>query len=82
MKPKEAGFDGEKGVNLNIPHMKGGGVYCLRRGKKPPIENLKRPFNNQLCWYYPDGQDPKLLYCNDGGEWFDLSFEPVNVEEL
>jgi hypothetical protein len=81
MKPKEAGFDGYKGLKLGLPDMPDGGILHLRRGKTSPLKS-ETPMNNMLVWYYPDGQDPKLLYCNDGGEWFDLSFEPINVEEL
>lgn len=82
MKPIEAGFDGAEGINMGIPHlMKGGGIYRLIRGKTNPMD-AKRSFSNMLIWHYPDGQDPKLLFCNTGGEWFDLTFDPINLKDL
>jgi len=74
MKPTEAGFDGEKGLNLNFPSLKA--VYKLRRGKKPP-EPDKHNLKNQLLWYYPEGSEAKLLYCNNNNELFELEFIPV-----
>ena len=76
MKPTEVGFDGRKGVNLNIPHMSDGGVYKLRSGKTP-LQPEQYNYKNQLLWYYPDDEEPVLYYCNSNNELFKLDFIPV-----
>lgn len=76
MKPTEAGFDGAKGISLNHPSMNDGGILKLRRGKtmlNPKEHNLR----NQLLWLYPDGEEAKLLYCNDDNQLFELTFIPL-----
>ena len=76
MKPTEAGFDGAKGISLNHQSMTDGGIFKLRRGKtmlNPKEHNLR----NQLLWLYPDGEDAKLLYCNDDNQLFELTFTPL-----
>jgi hypothetical protein len=78
MTPSEANFDGARGVNLNyssMPNMPKGGTYQLRRGKKAPVGNPD--FRNQLVWWYPDEHPAQLLYCNDEGTWFNLTFSPT-----
>lgn len=78
MKPLEAGFDGAKGVSLGEPDV----LYNLMRGKTPPKDCPNTNFKNQLCWYYPDEENTKLLYCNSDGDWFELTFEPINIATL
>lgn len=82
MKPLEAGFDGAKGISLGMPHLKDGGKYILKRDSRSPLEFPTTNFRNQLIWYYPEGKDPTLFFCNNDGEWFDLSFTPVTLGEL
>jgi hypothetical protein len=77
MKPSEAGFNGEKGINLNNRTMIDGGFYCLRRSKTMKPEPEKYNFKNQLLWYYPDNEDAKLYYCNENNQLFELDFVPV-----
>ena len=71
MNPQEAGFDGAKGISLNISR---GGVYKLRRGASLPWKT-QGDFENQLIWL--ESTPPRLLYCNSDGEWFELSFTPI-----
>jgi hypothetical protein len=78
MKPQEAGFDGDKGINLNISSMVDGGIAKFRRSKTMKPEPNKYNFKNQLVWYYPDNEDAKLYYCNEDNQLFELDFIPVN----
>lgn len=82
MNPLEAKFNGAEGICLGQPHMKDGGIYRLKRDRRSPLDFPKMSFKNQLIWHYPDGQDPKLLFCNRDGEWFNLSFSPIDLESL
>ena len=83
MKPTEAGFDGARGVNMNHPSMLDGGLFQLRRGKTP-LQPEKYNLKNQLLWYYPDGEDAVLYYCNENNQLFVLDFIPAEkyVENL
>jgi hypothetical protein len=76
MKPIEAGFNGEVGINLNIPSMIDGGIYKLRRGSTPPWMTDVN-YKNQLMWQ--QSTPPKLLYCNSNNQWFELDFIPINL---
>ena len=75
MKPTEAGFDGEKGISLNIPGMMNG-VYKIRRGSTPPWMTPSN-YKNQLMWQQTT--PPRLLFCNSNNEWFELDFIPINT---
>ena len=75
MTPNEAGFDGEKGLNLNMSHLPDGGIYKLRRGSTPPW-TFKANFKNQLMWQQIT--PPRLLYCNSDNQWFELDF--IHIE--
>ena len=75
MTPSEAYFDGARGINLNNSSMPNGGTYKLRRGKKAPVGDSD--FRNQLVWWNPDEHPAQLLYCNDEGPWFNLTFFPT-----
>lgn len=72
----EAGFDGAKGIRMNFPSLKDGGIYRLRRGPTDPRQ-LDGDYREQLIWYMPEDQDPELWWCNANNEWFLLSFEPM-----
>lgn len=76
MGPIDAGFDGEKGINMNHPSMTDGGLLKLRRGKTP-LQPNKYNYKNQLLWYYPDNEEPILYYCNSNNQLFKLDFIPV-----
>ena len=68
MEPSRAGFDGTNGIRIAS-----GQIYKLKRGSTvpdPEVANLK----NQLLWFSPEGKDPKLLYCNDENQLFELDF--------
>ena len=68
MEPSRAGFDGANGITLAS-----GRIYSLKRGSTvpdPEVANLK----NQLLWFNPEGKNPKLLYCNDENQLFELDF--------
>ena len=78
MKPQEAGFDGAKGINLNIPSMPDGVFHKLRRSPTVKPDPKKHNIKNQLLWYYPDNEDAKLYYCNEDNQLFELDFIPVN----
>ncbi len=74
MTPTEANFDGAKGICLNNPHMPDGGILKLRRGAgRAPSGSCK----NQLIWYTPKDTEPRLLYCDDYDNWYELSFTPI-----
>ena len=75
MKPIEAGFNGEVGINLNIPSTNGG-IYKLRRGSTPPWMTDVN-YKNQLMWQ--QSTPPRLLYCNSNNQWFELDFIPINL---
>jgi len=57
--------------------MEDGGIFQLRRGKKP-LQPDKYNLKNQLLWYYPDDEDAKLYYCNENNQLFELDFIPVS----
>ena len=78
MKPTEIGFDGAKGINLNNPSMIDGGFFNLRRGTKKP-DKIKYNYRNQLLWYMPENEEPKLLYCNENNKMFELEFKPIEL---
>lgn len=73
MKPSEVGFDGVRG--LAIPN---GTLYKLTRGKNVP-DVVRQDFKNQLLWFYPENQDPKLIYCNQNNQLFELDFVPTET---
>ena len=73
MKPSEVGFDGVRG--LGIPNDT---LYKLRRGKNVP-DVVKHDFKNQLLWFYPENQDPNLIYCNQNNQLFELDFVPTET---
>jgi len=77
MKPTEAGFDGARGISLNMRSMTKGGVFRLRRGKGVPNVEKSDNLRNQLLWIMPDDADARLLYCNDNDELFELAFIPL-----
>lgn len=78
MTPTEAGFDGAKGVSLNISYLPDGGYYKLRRGNFIPDPH-RANLRNQLLWYAPDDGEPKLCYCNHDNQLFELSFTPMEL---
>lgn len=83
MGPKQANFDGAEGIRVDLPQMHPNAAYQLKRGKNAvTLKEKKDQFRNMLIWYYPDDEDPKLLFCNKEGNWFDLSFDPLEVESL
>jgi|LakMenEpi03Aug12_release.lakeMendotaPanAssembly.Ray.scaffolds.fasta_scaffold586670_3 hypothetical protein len=74
MKPSEVGFDGAKGLSVGEgPHRS---IFKLKRGKTIP-DPRREDFKNQLLWFYPDNQDPKLIYCNQDNQLFELNFVPT-----
>jgi hypothetical protein len=78
MTPQEAGFDGAKGIRLNHPALPNGGIYRLRRNINPPWE-FDKDCRNQLIWQ--ESEPPHLFYCNSDGEWFELSFTPIQSHQ-
>jgi hypothetical protein len=72
--PTKAGFDGEKGIRLNLPNMPDGGFYQLRRGSTDP-RRLDGDFKRQFVWVSPEGDESELWWCNEDNEWFLVSFE-------
>lgn len=75
MTPTEANFDGAKGIRLNNPHMgEDGGIFKLRRGYCSPSGDCK----NQLLWCMSVDSEPRLLYCNEDDNWYELSFTPID----
>jgi hypothetical protein len=76
MKPTEAQFDGEKGIIIDSSR---GIRYLLKRGKKRPNPR-EMAIKNQLLWWMPEGEDAKLLFCNNSNQLFELNFVPFNSE--
>jgi hypothetical protein len=76
MTPTEVGFDGAKGINLNLPYLANGGIFRLRRGPTMP-DTEGSNFRNNLVWVYPEGEEAKLVYCNSNNELFELAFIPL-----
>jgi len=72
--PIEAGFNGEKGIRLNLPNMPDGGFYRLRRGSTDPRQ-LEGDFKRQFVWVSPEGDESELWWCNEDNEWFLVSFQ-------
>ena len=83
MTPTEAGFDGEKGIYMRLPcpQYPSGLIYKLLRGKTSLTPERIKSLSNQLVWWYPDGEEPKLLYANKDGDLFELGFTPYAVVE-
>ena len=75
MGPQEAKFNGAKGVRvpLNGETFR----FLLKRGKQKPSEHPETNFKEQLIWFYPDDVPPRLLWCNEDDEWFELTFNPI-----
>jgi hypothetical protein len=73
--PKQAGFDGAKGIGLNHKDMPDGGVFRLRRGPTDPRQHTEGNYRNQLIWYMPPNELAQLLWCNSDGDWFTCVFE-------
>lgn len=74
MKPREANFDGAKGLRFR----NGQGKDCtfsLRRGKVTPAPSAR--FENELIWWYPEGEDPQLLYVDANSKFYELDFHPL-----
>ena len=74
MRPHEIGFDGAGGLRIRM----GGKPNCkflLRRGTVPPKKGAR--FENELLWYYPEGRDPKALYVDHHGKFYELDFHPI-----
>jgi hypothetical protein len=77
MTPAEAGFDGAKGIRMNLPGVKDGGRFYLKRGKTTPFDYPSKDFREQLLWFYPDDAPARLLWCNPEDQWFELTFTPI-----
>jgi hypothetical protein len=77
--PREAGFDGAMGINLlpKSPMYPQGLIYKLGRGRKPLSSYSKVDFRNQLFWLMPCEENPRLLWCNESNEWFEVGFTPI-----
>lgn len=74
--PSEAGFDGTKGFRIPVPGVPDYRVQ-LTRGSKPPSQCVRKDWCEQLFWWTPEGELPHLLWCNESGQWFDLTFTPI-----
>jgi len=77
MTPQEAGFDGAKGINMKLSQIPGGGILKLRRCVNAPWE-YDEDCQNALLWQ--TSEPPHLFYCNPDGDWFELSFTPVQPQ--
>ena len=74
MTPTEAGFDGK---NLTTIMDLVSYRLSLSNGKIWPDTEIRERFKNQLMWYYPEGEEPRLLFCNNENKIFELSFTEV-----
>lgn len=71
--PSAVGFDGDKGITLNLSGEPA--TYKLPAGIIAPPEDLD--FSNQFVWLAPPNKEPQLLYCNDLKQWYRVSFHPI-----
>ena len=78
MKPSEVGFDGLKGLRVSGDSCPNHVLFKLKRGKTVP-DVSKADLKNQLLWLYPENQDPKLIYCNQDNQLFELDFVPTET---
>ena len=78
MTPAEAGFDGAKGIRMNLPGATDGGRFQLKRGKSNPSDYANSDFREQLVWLYPDDAPSRLMWCNAEDQWFELTFTPID----
>ena len=78
MTPAEAGFDGVKGIRMNLPGATDGGRFHLKRGKTDPSDCPNGDFREQLVWHCPDDAPARLLWCNADNQWFELTFTPID----
>ena len=75
LSPAAAGFDGAKGFRMP---MRGESFrVALKRGKTRPVDYPDYDFKEQLVWFYPDDEPARLLWSNENGQWFELSFNPI-----
>jgi hypothetical protein len=75
MTPEEAGFDGCKGIR--VPGISPECRFIPERGKTLPSSCAEKDFRERLLWYYPEDATPKLLWCNQNDQWFELIFVPI-----
>jgi hypothetical protein len=75
MKPHEVGFDGAEGLRIRLNGYLDA-KYLLRRGVKPPKVEAK--FKNELLWYCLESQEPKALYADHRGRFYELDFRPID----
>ncbi len=74
--PSEAGFNGHDGFRLPMQGRPDWRIY-LKRGPRRPSECPDTDWREQLLWWEPKGELPHLLWCNSDGQWFDLTFTPI-----
>ena len=73
MNPRETGFNGTTGLQMSHPALRGG-IHRICWGTKQPWE-YDYDFRDWLVWQ--ESEPPHLFYCNRDGEWFELSFTPI-----
>jgi len=72
----EAKFDGAKGLRMLV-EKHSDCRFKLLRGKQNPSSYPEKDFTEQLVWIYPDNSAPKLYWCNEDNQWFELQFQPI-----
>lgn len=82
MKPSEVGFNGTKEIGLNLKGATNGGVFQLRKGEIFPLDYYNKELENQLLWHCPIGKEPRLIYCNENNELFEVDFKPITLDML
>lgn len=70
LKPSEARF---KGVVYFGPRNEQRFVFCHSRNL--PLKGAE--YKEQFLWYFPDGQEPRLWWCDCEGNFFEVSFTPI-----
>lgn len=82
MKPSEVGFDGAKRIRLSLNGVTNGNSYKLRKGEIFPLDYYNKKLENQLLWHCPIGKEPRLIYCNENNELFEVGFKPITLDML
>lgn len=76
MTPTEAKFDGNGGIRMPQSDCSDFRLH-LKRGKDSPSSYPDEDFKQQLIWLMPEDSLPRLCWCNENDQWFEVDFMPI-----
>lgn len=76
MTPIEAKFDGNGGIRMPQPDCSDFRLH-LKRGSDSPSKYPEEDFKQQLIWLMPEDRLPRLCWCNEDDQWFEVDFVPI-----